>query len=58
MNPVLTEYLVGKNLTLLYPVYGVILMWEGPDSGHFDGFHVEVTPPDGVINPPITLDRK
>ena len=58
VNPVLTEYLVGGNRTMLFPVYGAVVMWGGPDSGYFDGFHIQLTPPDGIVRLPITLGRK
>ena len=55
VNPVLTEYTVGQNQTMRFPVYGAVVMWEGPISGHFDGFSVQLSPPDGIVRLPITL---
>ena len=58
VNPVMNAYEAGRNRTLRYAVYGAIMMWEGPEIGYFDGFHVTISPPDGMIRHPIKFKSK
>ncbi|XP_076813407.1 uncharacterized protein LOC143459966 [Clavelina lepadiformis] len=55
VNPILNEYAVEGNKTMKFPVYGSVVLWEGPDTGYHDGFDVVVNPPHGKVKLPILL---
>jgi len=53
IHPVLKAYQMGHGRTMMYPIYGGVVMWDGPDSGLFDDFNVKVDPPHGMVRTPI-----
>ena len=58
VNPIMNQYQTDTNRTMMYAVYGAVVMWEGPDVGRYDGYKVTVSPPDGMVRLPIELSSK
>nr|XP_026690446.1 uncharacterized protein LOC113474268 [Ciona intestinalis] len=48
-NRALSAHSFGTGRLMMFPVYGAVVYWDGPDSGHFDGYELTVNPPHGVV---------